>query len=213
MNMKLNLRQSQDGHRNQCLQSPPPIVCVKERCKRQGLIHFLKYFVLILLFTSLSVFSQQVSPNNALTCAAATNDVEGMKRALESGADINSAPSGSGGKSPLMQATFFGQLDAVQFLIEKKADVNHRDAAGSTALIYAAGFHPEIAAALIKAGADVDIKNYDGFTALLKERNPEIKKLLKDAGAKEIKWTPRWAASPSPSASPSSTASPKTANP
>jgi ankyrin repeat protein len=173
----------------------------------------MKYFILVLLFTSHLAFCQQTSPDDALTIAASANDVAGMKRALGNGADINSAPYGSGGRTPLMQAVTMGSLDAVRFLIEKKADLNRKDMGGRTALIYAAGLQPEIATALIKAGADVNVKDKLNYTALLNETKPEIKKLMKDAGAKEIKWENPWAAKPKPSPALSATASPIQSSP
>jgi len=146
----------------------------------------MKYSIFIILLSSVLAFSQQMKPNDALRVAASANDIEGMKQALASGADINSTT--FDGKTPLILAAFLGHLESVRFLIAQKAVINHRDSTGETALIYAVVAEPEIASELIKAGADVNVKDNDGRTALMHTTNPDLKKRIKDAGGNEIKW-------------------------
>jgi ankyrin repeat protein len=168
----------------------------------------MKYCILLLLFTSLSVSAQQISPNVALFGAASGNDIESMKRALADGADINSTPFGGGGRTPLIVAALLRRTEAVRFLIANKADVNKRDAGGETALFYAAGSSPEILIALVKAGADVNVKDEMGRTALMNETNPKMRKFLKDAGAKEIRWVNPLDTPPKPVSAPSASQTP-----
>jgi CubicO group peptidase (beta-lactamase class C family) len=67
----------------------------------------------------------------------------------------------------LHAAAFSGDVPAVRAQIAAGADLNARDAYGSTALIVAATFgHPEVARVLVEAGADLDVQNSDGSTAL-----------------------------------------------
>lgn len=154
--------------------------------------------------TPITVSSIRTNPNHALVIASGCNDLDAMQRALDNGADINTTDS-AGAATPLICAAFGGKIEAVQFLISKKANLNLRDSTGNTALMYAVTTGSEVAIALVKAGADVHMKDNMGRTALMNATDPSIRKLLNDAGAKEIKWTPPWAATPSPSASPSST--------
>ena len=74
-------------------------------------------------------------------------------------------------KPPAMDihaATFMGEMDAVRQHIAAGSDLNLKEpTVGSTPLISAAVFgKTEIAGALIKAGADVNMKNNEGSTAL-----------------------------------------------
>ncbi len=67
----------------------------------------------------------------------------------------------------LHAAALLGDAAAVRELAAAGADVDARDAYGSTALIIAATFgRPTVAAALVDAGADLDLQNGDGSTAL-----------------------------------------------
>ncbi|MBQ4915029.1 ankyrin repeat domain-containing protein [Maribacter sp. MMG018] len=69
---------------------------------------------------------------------------------------------------PLTQAVVTGNLEAVKQHIEAGTDLNEKDAlSGATPLMSAITFDKsEIAAALIDAGADLEVKNNDGSTAL-----------------------------------------------
>ncbi|WP_252735640.1 ankyrin repeat domain-containing protein [Zobellia sp. B3R18] len=69
---------------------------------------------------------------------------------------------------PLTQAVITGNLEAVKQHIEAGTNLNEKDAlSGATPLISAITFDKtEITAALIDAGADLEIKNNDGSTAL-----------------------------------------------
>jgi hypothetical protein len=143
----------------------------------------MKYILLLFLLVSRVGLSQQVSPNDALRRAASGNDVAGIRIALEQGAQIDSTT--PDGKTPLMHAAFLGHLDAIQFLVQRKADLNRRDAAGRTALMLAAGAHPEVVVALIGAGADVKIKDAEGRTALMNETDSHIRTLIEEAARKQ----------------------------
>jgi len=65
-------------------------------------------------------------------------------------------------------AVLTGNLEAVKQHIKAGTDINQKEAmSGSTPLMSAATFNkPEIAKALIKANADLSVKNNDGGTAL-----------------------------------------------
>ena len=71
-------------------------------------------------------------------------------------------------------------------MVENGTDINAKDSDwGYTALIYAAEYvNLEIVQFLIESGADVNIKNNDGKTALDLAETEEIKEVLKKAGIK-----------------------------
>lgn len=88
----------------------------------------------------------------------------------------------------LHEAVMRGNVQAVKKLIEAGSDLNIREpSGGSSPLITAATFgHTDIAIALIKAGADINLKNNDGSTPLITAAffcRTDILQALLDAGA------------------------------
>ncbi|CDK30119.1 ankyrin repeat domain-containing protein [Candidatus Babela massiliensis] len=95
-------------------------------------------------------------------------------------------------KDALLCATQHANIPIVKDLIVCKADLNEQNRIGQTALMIAAEHstydHCLIAEALIRAGADLNIKDEDGetaFTTASKNMSPEIASLLIKAGAKD----------------------------
>lgn len=122
-------------------------------------------------------------------------NIEGAKVLLANGANMAAklpglqGLGGSGGTA-LHQAVAAVDLDMVKFLIESKADVNAKDGAGNTPLITNAETsghtqQPEIAKALIAAGAAVNTQNIYGETALFKasQESVELVQVLLANGA------------------------------
>lgn len=87
---------------------------------------------------------------------------------LESGANVNALGDEDG--TPLMRASRFGNIEMVQLLIARGANVESRDSLGRTALHMAlertTGTEREIISILIKAQIDTEAKDHDGRTAL-----------------------------------------------
>ena len=85
-----------------------------------------------------------------------------------------------------MEASYEGHLKVIKYLIENgKVNVNSKDDDGWTALMRASWRgYSEILQYLIEIGADINIKNNDGKTALDLADNEEIKEILRKAGYK-----------------------------
>jgi ankyrin repeat protein len=129
-----------------------------------------------------------------------------FKLLLERGADPNARLQQSqprndmsfpNGMTPLIVASWLGQLEAVQLLLEKGAQVNATDENGWSALMWittqsmpienpkvASG--AKIAQTLIAKGADIKLKDKSGMTALLMAahfHHPGVAAVLLDIGA------------------------------
>ncbi len=141
-----------------------------------------------------------------------SGDYAEVKRLIEEGADINVHD--EYGWTVLIYASVHGHTDIARLLIDEGADVNVQAISGRnvpngyytlfggyqhvsieegallarhTALIAASSRgHPEIVKLLIEAGADINVQDEEGFTALYWASNyPDIVELLKEAGDKE----------------------------
>ena len=91
------------------------------------------------------------------------------------------------GVTPLMTCARTGNVDALRYLLARGAHVNAQETVrGQTALMWAiAERHPDAAAALIAAGADVRARSHGGFTPLLfaaQQGTLASARLLLDAG-------------------------------
>lgn len=105
-------------------------------------------------------------PRMELHAAVVTNNLDVIRKHIEAGSDLNvSEPSRA--SSPLISAAFMGNTEAANLLIEAGANLNYKNADGSTALHTAAAFgKTEVAKLLILSGIDINIKNKEGSTAL-----------------------------------------------
>jgi ankyrin repeat protein len=108
---------------------------------------------------------------DALAIAVTNNDLDMVKIMIEGGADVR-AKTGFDNGSALISAAQLGLTDIARALIEAKADIDHANERGWTALTTAvvAGSgdkdHLAIVEALVKAGADGDIKDRSGLKAI-----------------------------------------------
>jgi ankyrin repeat protein len=102
--------------------------------------------------------------------AAKKGNIDGMKKALESGANIDLTIKDRSDTTPLMQAILSKNTIAVKFLIDKGANVNKIDNKKFSPLYYISeqtGDHVlKIAKLLIDAGADVNKEHKEKLTAL-----------------------------------------------
>jgi len=110
-----------------------------------------------------------------LAIAAVNNDMELLKLGLEGGADPRQVAGNYDGTA-LITAAHLGHGEIVKSLIAAKAPLDHVNTMGWTALLMCVVLgngskeHIAIVEALVKAGADVDIKDRSGNTALTHAR-------------------------------------------
>ncbi|XP_042432298.1 ankyrin repeat domain-containing protein 2A-like [Zingiber officinale] len=114
---------------------------------------------------------------------ASVGDVEGLKKALDSGADKDEED--SEGRRALHFACGYGEVVCVKVLLEAGATVNALDKNKTTPLHYAAGYgRKECVALLLEHGAAVTLQNLDGKTpidvAKLNNQDEVLKLLEKD---------------------------------
>lgn len=112
-----------------------------------------------LLFFMVSCASKDRLAADLLT-AIGKNDLQGVQKALNHGADPNYY-------SPLLIAAANGSAEITVALLDKKANINFRDANGNNALFQSimSAKNPLVARSLIMRGIDLSVRNTSGKTA------------------------------------------------
>ena len=119
-----------------------------------------------------------------LTIAVVQNDIEMLKVGLANGVSARTV-TGQSNATALISAAHLGYVEFVKLLIEAKAPVDHVNAMGWTALITAVVLgngskeHVATVEALVKAGAEVEIKDRRGTTALGHARQRGYQDMIK----------------------------------
>ncbi|WP_281300555.1 MULTISPECIES: ankyrin repeat domain-containing protein [unclassified Iodidimonas] len=120
-----------------------------------------------------------------LVMAARNSDSKIIEYLLEMGANPDAADRHNR-STALMELARRGNLDGVQMLIQKGADLNAGNSTGQTALMLAAqSRNGRVVSALLEAGADPDMPDYQGQTVFDIARNNryrDIERLLETAG-------------------------------
>lgn len=127
-----------------------------------------------------------VAPTS-LHAVVAKGDLEGTRKLIEQGADLEAKDPGTGA-SVLHYAVMRGSPDILQLLLAKGVDVNSRTRNGTTPLHTAVLYNRyEVAEMLLNKGADVEAKSSSGATPLAiatTARNRSMSDLLRARGAK-----------------------------
>ncbi|HCC70569.1 MAG TPA: hypothetical protein DEQ09_05390 [Bacteroidales bacterium] len=124
------------------------------------------------MFSSTNLFSQEDFGQDPLYSATIKADIEGVKKALADGADINRQS--ENGYTSLMWACTYSfkseYAEVAKFLISSGADVNIAAIDGTTAILDAAENSEEVTKLLLANGADIKIRRNDGrgiFTSVI----------------------------------------------
>jgi ankyrin repeat protein len=106
----------------------------------------------------------------ALHGAAWFNHHEIVQMLIENGADLNPHSTWADGETPLHFAARNGSAEAIQVLIDADADLDVQTEVGGTPLINmlrkVARYNPEIISLLLTGGANPNLQDVDGNTAL-----------------------------------------------
>jgi ankyrin repeat protein len=119
-----------------------------------------------------------------VTIAAVQNDIEMLNIALQNGASARNVTTPAD-STALITAAHLGHVEVVRILIAHKAPLDHVNARGWTALHEAVALgnggpnHVATVEALVKAGADTDIKDRQGATALSYARQRRYNEMIK----------------------------------
>ena len=121
--------------------------------------------------------------------AVALDSMEEIKKSLSDDPSALNTP-GPGGQSPLMNAVLTGKVNAVKYLLRKKADPSIPEKDGYTPM-HGAGFQgrSEIAKLLIAHGLDPSDVHKDGHPPMMRacwgreQRHTETVQVFLDAGA------------------------------
>lgn len=135
-----------------------------------------------------------MSPNEEIFHLIRNSDPESLRSLIVANPGVKAARD-QRGSTPLVLATYLGNLPATRILVEAGMDVNAVDAMGNTPLMGVCfKGYVEIAGYLIEQGADVNTRAGNGATPLhfaaMFNQSAMVDLLLAkgaDAGAKDVK--------------------------
>jgi len=132
------------------------------------LIAYLTFFVVMMVFVITYIFIVLVPTSSGvewdLVTATDYESIPVIEKLLDDGADIDATLQ----RTALHAAAANGNLEIVDFLIERGADVNLQDIHGRVPMFVALAEHrPEVAARLAEADTNPNVRTVDGSTLLM----------------------------------------------
>lgn len=144
----------------------------------------MKKYLLCLLFSTSVLFAADILQ---LVSLLDRNDTSAFRSQINTIQDAN-AMRDDNNKTILMYACWVGNAEAVEYLVEKGADVNAQDAGGASALHLAAWKgHTAIGLYLLRQGASGSVMSNEGMTPLdvaMMRGNQELAKAIEEAAPK-----------------------------
>jgi hypothetical protein len=141
-----------------------------KRITRRTIATRLTAFLLTLIVSSVLGFAHRLYVNRqwGFNMAAFEGDITRMRVLYAVGVKVNDAGCSSRNCfAPMIHAGWGGHPEAIQFLIDRGADVNKSNSFGMTALMFAAySGNDEAIELLLRRGADVNVSDENGNTAL-----------------------------------------------
>lgn len=129
-------------------------------------------------------------PGTRFAVAIEDGDLEAVTALIEEGAAVDTPIDyGEHAITPLLKASWDGDLPIVQYLLSKGANVNARatDTKETAVMNAVTRGHTEVIKALLAAKADVSLRNsfdFNAFTSAVAAGNQEVAAMLLEAGAK-----------------------------
>ena len=132
------------------------------------LIAYLTFFVVMMVFVITYIFIVLVPTSSGvdwdLVTATDYESIRVIEKQLDDGADINMTLQ----RTALHAAAANGNLEIVELLIERGANVNLKDIHGRVPMFVALAEHqPEVAARLAEADTNPNVRTVDGSTLLM----------------------------------------------
>lgn len=122
-----------------------------------------------MLLSHAIIYSQSAdfSGQTALHFTASKNNLDVARRLLDAKPPASARVKDKRGQYAIHRAAAVGSAPMVELLLKNRSPINAADLAGQTPLHHAiAEGHGDTAVALLKAGAETDKKDSDGFLAL-----------------------------------------------
>ncbi|TAQ89464.1 hypothetical protein B7494_g2211 [Chlorociboria aeruginascens] len=132
------------------------------------------------------VNAKNFNGQTALHFTASKNNLDVAKRLLTNKPPVSTRARDKRGQYPIHRAAAIGSVPMVELLIKNKSPLNATDSSGYTALHHAiAEGHGDTAVALLKAGAETDKKDVDGFLALELAPDAQVRKFILQTAERE----------------------------
>ncbi|KAI1489029.1 ankyrin repeat-containing domain protein [Biscogniauxia mediterranea] len=133
----------------------------------------------LLLSRGADVNQKNNSGQTALHFVASKNNLDVARKLFDSKPPASARVRDKRGQYPLHRAAAIGSIPMLKLLLENRSPLNATDDAGYTALHHAvAEGHGDAAVVLLKAGAEPDKQNSDGYLALDLAPDKEVRKYI-----------------------------------
>jgi len=130
--------------------------------------------------------AKNFSGQTALHFVASKNNLDVARTLLDCKPPASTRVKDKRGVYPVHRAAAVGSVPMVELFIKHRSPLNASDDAGQTPLHHAvAEGHGDTAVALLKAGAETDKKDSDGFTALELAPDAQVKKFILQSAERE----------------------------